>query len=49
MPCTCLLNQDDVPPRYADDGPRHSRARLDYELAGGAPPYVDAYGDRFVI
>ncbi|TYH42784.1 hypothetical protein ES332_D11G085800v1 [Gossypium tomentosum] len=37
---------DDVPPRYADDGPRHSRARLDYELAGGAPPYVDAYGDR---
>ncbi|XVF22862.1 hypothetical protein REPUB_Repub12eG0207800 [Reevesia pubescens] len=37
---------DDVPPRYADAGPRHSRARLDYELAGGAPPYVDAYGDR---
>ncbi|XVF79709.1 hypothetical protein PTKIN_Ptkin15bG0011200 [Pterospermum kingtungense] len=37
---------DDVPPRYADAGARHSRARLDYELAGGAPPYADAYGDR---
>ncbi|KAE8666971.1 Detected protein of confused Function [Hibiscus syriacus] len=38
---------DDVPPRYADAGARHSRARLDYELAAGAPPYVDAYDDRF--
>ncbi|XVE74142.1 hypothetical protein DITRI_Ditri11bG0175200 [Diplodiscus trichospermus] len=37
---------DDIPPRYADTGARHSRARVDYELAGGAPPYVDAYGDR---
>ncbi|KAK9036013.1 hypothetical protein V6N11_078035 [Hibiscus sabdariffa] len=37
---------DDVPPRYVDEGARHSRARLDYELAGGAPPYADAYGDR---
>ncbi|XVF73549.1 hypothetical protein PTKIN_Ptkin12aG0211000 [Pterospermum kingtungense] len=37
---------DDIPPRYADAGARHSRARVDYEFAGGAPPYVDAYGDR---
>ncbi|XP_017977005.1 PREDICTED: nucleolin isoform X1 [Theobroma cacao] len=37
---------DDVPPRYADAGARHSRARLDYELATGAPPYADTYGDR---
>ncbi|KAL4310294.1 hypothetical protein GQ457_01G052450 [Hibiscus cannabinus] len=37
---------DDVPPRYADAGVRHSRARLDYELSA-APRYVDAYGDRF--
>ncbi|XVE76817.1 hypothetical protein DITRI_Ditri13aG0010700 [Diplodiscus trichospermus] len=36
---------DDVPPRYADASGRHSRARLDYELAGG-PSYPDAYGDR---
>ncbi|KAK9002047.1 hypothetical protein V6N11_024736 [Hibiscus sabdariffa] len=38
---------DDVSPRYADAGARHSRTRLDYEHAAGAPPYVDAYGDRF--
>ncbi|KAK8565962.1 hypothetical protein V6N13_021034 [Hibiscus sabdariffa] len=37
---------DDVPPRYVDAGARHSRARLDYEFSGGAPPYADAYGDR---
>lgn len=37
---------DDVPPRYADPGVRHSRARLDYELDGSAPQYGDAYGDR---
>lgn len=37
---------DDVPPRYADPGVRHSRARLDYDLGGGAPQYGDAYGDR---
>lgn len=37
---------DDVPPRYADPGVRHSRARLDYDLVGGAPQYGDAYGDR---
>ncbi|XWS32452.1 hypothetical protein CRYUN_Cryun23aG0160400 [Craigia yunnanensis] len=40
------LAMDDIPSRYADTGARHSRARVDYELAGGAPPYVDAYGDR---
>ena len=49
MLCTCLLNQEDVPPRYSDAGARHSRAHLDYELSGGAPQYVDAYGDRFVV
>ncbi|KAJ4727300.1 Heterogeneous nuclear ribonucleoprotein like [Melia azedarach] len=37
---------DDVPARYADAGVRHSRARLDYELGGGASQYGDAYGDR---
>ncbi|XP_022770149.1 nucleolin-like [Durio zibethinus] len=37
---------DDIPPRYADVSARHSRAHVEYELAGGAPPYVDAYGDR---
>ncbi|XWS77348.1 hypothetical protein CRYUN_Cryun01aG0253600 [Craigia yunnanensis] len=37
---------DDIPPRYADADATHSRARVDYEPAGGAPPYVDAYGDR---
>lgn len=37
---------DDVPPRYTDPGVRHSRARLDYDLVGGAPQYGDAYGDR---
>ncbi|KAK6920404.1 RNA recognition motif domain [Dillenia turbinata] len=37
---------DDIPPRYADAGVRQSRARLDYEYAGGASQYGDAYGDR---
>lgn len=37
---------DDVPPRYADAGVRHSRARLDYELSGSASQYGDAYSDR---
>ncbi|KAL5795107.1 hypothetical protein ACOSP7_003701 [Xanthoceras sorbifolium] len=37
---------DDVPPRYADAGVRHSRARMDYELGGSASQYGDAYGDR---
>lgn len=41
--------KDDVPPRYADAGARHSRARLDYELVPGASQYGDAYGDRFVV
>ncbi|XP_019460240.1 PREDICTED: uncharacterized protein LOC109359981 isoform X2 [Lupinus angustifolius] len=36
----------DVPPRYVDTGVRHSRARLDYDYAGSAPQYGDAYGDR---
>lgn len=48
MLCACLLNQDDVPPRYAEASARHSRARLDYELAGAPPQYADAYGDRLV-
>ncbi|XP_012083728.1 nucleolin isoform X2 [Jatropha curcas] len=37
---------DDAPPRYADAGARHSRARLDYELGPSASQYGDAYGDR---
>ncbi|XP_050236565.1 uncharacterized protein LOC126686521 isoform X1 [Mercurialis annua] len=37
---------EDVPPRYADSGSRHSRARLDYELGPSASQYGDAYGDR---
>ncbi|KAK0580342.1 hypothetical protein LWI29_000875 [Acer saccharum] len=37
---------DDVPPRYADAGVRHSRARMDYELGGSASQYGDAYGER---
>lgn len=40
--------KDDVPPRYADTGVRQSRARLDYELGGGASQYGDTYSDRFV-
>ncbi|GKV12705.1 hypothetical protein SLEP1_g23823 [Rubroshorea leprosula] len=37
---------DDIPPRYPDMSVRHSRTRLDYELAGPPPQYGDAYGDR---
>ncbi|XP_049400211.1 heterogeneous nuclear ribonucleoprotein Q-like isoform X2 [Solanum stenotomum] len=38
---------DDVHPRYAEAGVRHSRARLDYELGSGSGShYGDAYGDR---
>ncbi|KAK9273106.1 hypothetical protein L1049_017913 [Liquidambar formosana] len=37
---------DDVPPRYADPGVRQSRARLDYELGGGASQYADTYSER---
>ncbi|XP_019224504.1 PREDICTED: heterogeneous nuclear ribonucleoprotein R-like isoform X2 [Nicotiana attenuata] len=38
---------DDVHPRYAEAGVRHSRARLDYELGSGSgSQYGDAYGDR---
>ncbi|CAK7347772.1 unnamed protein product [Dovyalis caffra] len=37
---------DDIPPRYADAGARHSRPRLDYELGSSASQYGDAYGDR---
>ncbi|XP_021641036.2 heterogeneous nuclear ribonucleoprotein Q isoform X2 [Hevea brasiliensis] len=39
-------SMDDVPPRYADAGARHSRARLDYELGPGSSQYGEAYGDR---
>uniref|UniRef100_A0A2C9VW24 RRM domain-containing protein n=1 Tax=Manihot esculenta TaxID=3983 RepID=A0A2C9VW24_MANES len=39
-------SMDDVPPRYADAAPRHSRARLDYELGPGSSQYGEAYGDR---
>lgn len=41
--------KDDVPPRYADAGVRHPRARLDYDIGGGSSQYGDTYGDRFVI
>jgi hypothetical protein len=38
---------DDVPPpRYAESGVRHTRARLDYEMGGTASQYGDAYSDR---
>ncbi|KAH8488306.1 hypothetical protein H0E87_024102 [Populus deltoides] len=37
---------DDIPPRYADAGARHSRPRLDYELGSRASQYGDAYSDR---
>lgn len=39
---------DDVPSRYTDagHGVRHSRARLDYDMPGGASQYGDAYSDR---
>ncbi|KAM3287566.1 hypothetical protein P3S67_020996 [Capsicum chacoense] len=38
---------DDVHPRYAEAGVRHSRAHLDYEVASGSvSQYGDAYGDR---
>ncbi|KAF9687671.1 hypothetical protein SADUNF_Sadunf02G0117400 [Salix dunnii] len=37
---------DDIPPRYADAGVRHSRPRLDYELGSSASQYGDAYVDR---
>ncbi|XP_042059853.1 uncharacterized protein LOC121804398 isoform X1 [Salvia splendens] len=36
---------DDVPPRYAEAGMRHSRARLDYDLGSSASRYTDAYSD----
>ncbi|KAM7274431.1 hypothetical protein ACFE04_016297 [Oxalis oulophora] len=37
---------DDVPPRYAEAGERHSRSRLDYELSGSSSQYGEPYGDR---
>ncbi|GFP90496.1 heterogeneous nuclear ribonucleoprotein q [Phtheirospermum japonicum] len=37
---------DDAPPRYAEPGMRHSRARLDYDPGSGASHYGDAYSDR---
>ncbi|KAL1562042.1 hypothetical protein AAHA92_04665 [Salvia divinorum] len=37
---------DEVPPRYAEAGMRHSRARLDYDLGSSASRYTDAYSDR---
>ncbi|KAK4416082.1 Heterogeneous nuclear ribonucleoprotein Q [Sesamum alatum] len=37
---------DDVPPRYAETGVRHSRARLDYDVGTSASHYGDAYSDR---
>ncbi|GAB4861998.1 hypothetical protein Ancab_037252 [Ancistrocladus abbreviatus] len=37
---------DDIPPRYTDTSARHSRARLDYDIAGGPSHYGDAYSDR---
>ncbi|KAF3670554.1 hypothetical protein FXO37_08496 [Capsicum annuum] len=39
--------EDDVHPRYAEAGVRHSHAHLDYEVASGSgSQYGDAYGDR---
>ncbi|KAL9262489.1 Heterogeneous nuclear ribonucleoprotein Q-like protein [Drosera capensis] len=38
--------KDEGAPRYADPAPRHSRARMDYEIAGRTSQYGDAYGDR---
>ncbi|XP_022897268.1 nucleolin-like [Olea europaea var. sylvestris] len=37
---------DDVPPRYAEAGVRHSRARLDYDIGESTSQYGDAYSDR---
>ncbi|KAL3815237.1 hypothetical protein ACJIZ3_016505 [Penstemon smallii] len=37
---------DDVPPRYAEAGVRHSRARLDHDLGSSGSNYGDAYSDR---
>ncbi|CAA3013312.1 nucleolin-like isoform X2 [Olea europaea subsp. europaea] len=37
---------DDVPPRYAEAGVRHSRARLDYDFGESTSQYGDAYSDR---
>ncbi|WMV11111.1 hypothetical protein MTR67_004496 [Solanum verrucosum] len=36
---------DDVPPRYADAGPRPSRSRLDYELGGASGTQYGDYSD----
>ncbi|KAI3449040.1 hypothetical protein Pfo_005705 [Paulownia fortunei] len=36
---------DDVPPRYAETGERHSRARLDYDVGTSSSHYGDAYAD----
>ncbi|XP_015059947.1 uncharacterized protein LOC107005804 isoform X1 [Solanum pennellii] len=36
---------DDVPPRYADAGPRPSRARLDYELGDASGAQYGDYSD----
>ncbi|CAI0548365.1 unnamed protein product [Linum tenue] len=36
---------DDIPPHYADSGPRHSRARVEYELGPASSQYGDGYGD----
>lgn len=41
--------KDDVPPRYAEAGMRHSRARLDYDIGSSASRYADAYSDRYAV
>lgn len=41
--------QDDVPPRYADAGPRPSRARLDYELGDASGAQYGDYSDRYAV
>ncbi|KAM3204609.1 hypothetical protein P3L10_028018 [Capsicum annuum] len=42
-----MAQVDDVHPRYAEAGVRHSHAHLDYEVASGSgSQYGDAYGDR---
>ncbi|KAL3651178.1 hypothetical protein CASFOL_007581 [Castilleja foliolosa] len=37
---------DDAPPRYAEPGMCHSRARLDYDSGSGTSHYGDTYSDR---
>lgn len=44
-----MFVKDEVPPRYAEAGMRHSRARLDYDIGSSASRYADAYNDRYAV